>query len=409
MQIKISYESKYSLSTTHKGENVLTGMSTITEGINKNVKHIFKKDNNFLENIKELNKYYPNYQYADITQNTVLGILCRLVGEVRRLDCLDITHPIISLKNKISFKNENTSFQNETVLLHTPLKEVQNNAGGVIPEEKCNHFLLTKNTLSETLMSVFQYQNKEEIIQFLTDLNNNNDELFYSKYHDNINVKTFVIEHSKAETKQKEIIKGLEYSDGVYLIKEINERLFYGKITNVHSLENYIKNNIDKEGFKPATITEERKKYNVAEIFNIAGFLFAKKISFLRNNNLFFEEFEKSLNSNKTSIKGLAPGSGSITIKDYYSNFVSDKKLSWTMPYCVDIKKDLFEPNDLSEFNPGAKIGVTKESGNLTISLDLSLEEELFIYKRIENAGVGPFQLGKKGLAYVSDIILEKL
>lgn len=407
MLIKILYESKYSLATVKNGENVLTGMGMITDGINKNVKEIFKKENNFLQNIKELNKYYPNYQYADITQNTILGILCRLVGEVRRLDSLNDNHPVLAIKDKIKFENKTTGFQNEVVLLHTPLKEVKNNAGGVIPEEKSHHFLLTKNSLSESLLSVFDIKNQAELIIILNGIKNNDHSLFETKYSGEVQANTFVIKHALFENIQPDIIKGLNFYEGENVIKELIGRVFYGEITKVKILEEYINSNIDKAEFKPATITDLRKKLGVNEIFNMGGFLFAKKLNFLRNNNLFEKEFENALNTGKTSIKGLAPNSGSITIKDFYTNFVTDKKMSWSMPYSVEVKKDLFVQADLKEFNTGVKLGVTKECGELIIYLDLSSEAAADFYKKIEAAGVNTFHMGKKGLAYVSDIILE--
>lgn len=409
MLIKISYESKYSLSTVKDGENILTGMAVITDNVNRNAKDLFNKENNFLQNIKKLNEYYPNYQYADITQNTVLGILCRLIGEVRRLDSLNDTHPVLAIKNKIKFENKNTAFQNEVILLHTPLKEVQNNAGGVIPEEKSNHFLLTKNSLSETLLSVFDIKNQKELITILDGINNDDNSLFHTKYNGDIQANTFVIKHALFENIQPNMIKGFCFFENTNVLKEIGERLFFGEISKVAILEEYITSNINKPGFKPASITIERKKLEVSEVFNIGGFLFAKKLSFLRKHGLYEKEFETMLNTGKTSIKGLAPKSGNITIKDFYSNFVTDKKMSWSMPYSVEVKKDLFVQDDLKEFNTGVKLGVTKECGELTISLDLSLEEEVNFYKRIEAAGVNTFHLGKKGLAYVSDIVLEAL
>lgn len=405
MIIKISYESKYSLSTVKDGENILTGMAVISENPKKEVKHILKKDKSYLENIKELNKYYPNYQYADITKNTVIGILCRLVGEVRRVDSLDQNHPIISLENFISFENKNVTFQNEIVLLHTALKEVQNNAAGVIPDSKSNHFLLSKNTLSETLMSVFNYKTQEEILKFLNLLLNNDPSLFYNHYNGEIKANTFVVNYLNAEKNHGEVIKGIIFNENENTLKEIGGRLFFGKSEKVQELEKFIRFSEKK----PTDIKLKREQLEINEIYNIWGFLFSKKISFLTQNNLFKKELSNSLNRDKTSIKGLAPNSASMTIKDFYSNFVTDKKTSWSMPYSVDLKKDLFSTEDIEFFNKDSKVGLTKESGELIIKINVPLEQELDIYKKIENAGVNTFHMGKKGLAYVSDIILEKI
>lgn len=404
LKIKIMYDSKFSLSTTKGGESFLTGMGVLTDGANKNVKEIFKKENNFLQNVKELNKYYPNYQYADITKNTVMGILCRLIGEVRRLDSLDSSHPILSFQEKITFKNEVVDFQNEVMQLHTELKEVQNNAGGLIPNEKGSHFLLSKNAVSETLMNVFEAKDSQDLYLILDGMKNNDAKLFTSSYKEDIKAVTIIKEMVAAEEKMKGILESFyfEDKDGVY--EAFNNRLYFAEKNLLNEFKEYLQENKD---LKPAEITTYRKRIGVDEVFNIWGVIFAKKIRFLLENKQFEKEFDSTLNSKKSSIKGLAPGSGSLTIKDYYSNFVEDKKKSWTMPYQVDLKKDLFATEDLKEFNFGSKLGVTKESGILQIFLDIPEIEANQIIERIENAGVATFQLGKKGLAYVDTIELE--
>lgn len=408
MIIKIAYESKFSLSTVRDGEVVIESMANVTANANKNSKYIFQKDKSFLENVKNLSSYYPNYRYADITQDTVLGILCRLTGEVRRLDSLNDSHPIVSLKDKISFENKNSDFQNEVMLISSKLNEVQNNAGGLIDSKKQNHFLLSNNPLSQTLLNVFQQNTQMKIVALLDAMKNNDEKFFYSSYDKTITVSSFIKEHILSEQSQKDIIKGFNYTDGENRLKEIDGRLFYGDTKNVEMLENYILTNKEMESFKSSNITDERKRVGVNEIFNIYGFLFAKKIVFLQKNGLFANEFKSSLNNEKSSIKGLAPGSGSLTIKDYYSNFVKDKKMSWTLPYSVELKKELFSPEELNVFNFGVKLGVTKECGELVIKIDVDKQEELMIYEKIEQSGVNTFHLGKKGLAYVSEIQLER-
>jgi hypothetical protein len=47
---------------------------------------------------------------------------------------------------------------------------------------------------------------------------------------------------------------------------------------------------------------------------------------------------------------------------------------------------------------------LTKASGQLEIVIDVSREKSEEIKTLIENAGVSSFYLGKKGLAYVSNI-----
>jgi hypothetical protein len=47
---------------------------------------------------------------------------------------------------------------------------------------------------------------------------------------------------------------------------------------------------------------------------------------------------------------------------------------------------------------------MTKASGQLEISIEVDRDKGLEIKTLIENAGVSSFYLGKKGLAYVSNI-----
>lgn len=403
LKIHILYDSKYSLSTTKNGESFLTGMAVLKDVKNINVKNIFKEENSFLQNVKELNKYYPNYQYADITQNTVMGILCRLAGEVRRLSDLDNNHPILKLKDKVTFENLNSSFQSETIQLHTEIKEVQNNAGGLISVEKSNHFLLTKNELSETLMSVFSLNSKEDIYDLLDSMKQKADKYITQKYKGEISAVTLIKEMGIKEEMFKDLIPGFFFEDVDGRYEEINGHLYFALPEKIENLKKFINEN---QNIKPGDITKYRKEIEVDEIFNIWGVLFAKKIRYLLERKVFEKEFANSLNTKKTSIKGLAPNSGSLTVKDYYSGFVDEKKKSWTMPYAVDLKKDLFEPGS-KDFNFGAKVGVIKECGELIISLNIDNEEINELITRFENAGVATFQLGKKGLAYVDKITLE--
>ena len=47
---------------------------------------------------------------------------------------------------------------------------------------------------------------------------------------------------------------------------------------------------------------------------------------------------------------------------------------------------------------------LNKASGKLIINLNISKEQARDLEEKIENAGVSSFYLGKKGLAYVTDI-----
>jgi len=83
-----------------------------------------------------------------------------------------------------------------------------------------------------------------------------------------------------------------------------------------------------------------------------------------------------------------------FTKKDFMSRFTSgDKKKIWGNPY---IRKERIK--GVGEVTSM----MTKASGQLEISIDVEQEKAKEIKTMIENAGVSSFYLGKKGLAYVS-------
>lgn len=85
-----------------------------------------------------------------------------------------------------------------------------------------------------------------------------------------------------------------------------------------------------------------------------------------------------------------------FTKKDFMKQYTTGpKKLVWGNPYLLKEKKK----------GEGEVVSIlTKASGKLTINLNISKEQARDLEDKIENAGVSSFYLGKKGLAYVTDI-----
>lgn len=102
-----------------------------------------------------------------------------------------------------------------------------------------------------------------------------------------------------------------------------------------------------------------------------------------------------------SSAKTKAGGIGGIsnngfTKKDFMSRYTTgEKKKIWGNPY---IREELIKGVGKT------KQLMTKASGQLTIEMDISKEKAKELGLLIENAGVSSFYLGKKGLAYVSNI-----
>lgn len=107
------------------------------------------------------------------------------------------------------------------------------------------------------------------------------------------------------------------------------------------------------------------------------------------------------MSSAKTNAGGISGISKrGFTTKDFMNRFTTgEKKKIWGNPYIRKERiKGIGEVTSL----------MTKASGQLEINLDVSREKAKEIKTMIENAGVSSFYLGKKGLAYISKEIDTK-
>lgn len=104
-----------------------------------------------------------------------------------------------------------------------------------------------------------------------------------------------------------------------------------------------------------------------------------------------------NMDSAKTKAGGISGISKrGFTKKDFMSRFTTgDKKKIWGNPY---IRKERIKGvGEVAHF-------MTKASGTLEIEIDIDKDSAKKLEEIIENAGVSSFYLGKKGLAYVSNI-----
>lgn len=87
-----------------------------------------------------------------------------------------------------------------------------------------------------------------------------------------------------------------------------------------------------------------------------------------------------------------------FTKKDFMDRYTTgDKKLIFGNPYLL--KQRITGEGEITKL-------LTKASGTLEINLNISREQALDLQEKIDCAGVSSFYLGKKGLAYVEDIRL---
>lgn len=358
MKIIIEYESKYSLGTTSDGKVILNSLQNLTENENKSNFELISMNNDYYQNLKNIETIYPNMKYNDITERTVLGILSRLIGDVRRLDDIeqDVDHPIIKIKDKIHFKIEKKYFQNELIALHTRLKESLNDVGGLIHKNKANE-LTYDNSFSRALFSVFNYKNFEDIVNYIQQLKQKNTHLINEKYlGKEIDLNIYMQELFKTEKRFNE-----------------SEQKIFEKLLN-------------------------------SKVNNIYGKLLYEKIDYLKHFNLFEKEISNVLTKNGI-LQGVTKESGYIGFKSLGIYTVKGMKKNWILPYSVKLKNQHIKKGD--SLNKQPKIGVTKEGGILIISLNINKEEQKIFKEYIDNAAVNTFYMGKKGLAYISKIIEE--
>lgn len=355
MKIIIEYESKYSLGTTSDGKIILNSLQNLTENENKSAIGLISDKKDYFENLRQIEKIYPNIKYNDINEKTVLGILSRLVGDVRRLDDIekDDQHPIMKIKNKIHFKIEKKYFQNELIALHTKIKESTNDVGGLVDKNTKNK-IVNDNPFSRSLFSVFNYKNFQDVVQYIIDLQNKNQALLNEKY------------------------TGEKIDLNIYM-----QELFKG----------------DKRFTKDET--QQFEQILKSKVNNIYGKLLYEKIEYLKYFNLFTNEINDTLTKNGI-LHGVTKESGFIGFKELGKHTIKGMKKNWILPYSVKLKFQHIEKE--SYLNKQPNIGVTKEGGKLIIFLKINKEEQSIIKKYIEEAGVNTFYMGKKGLAYISKI-----
>lgn len=396
MKITIGYSSKYSNSFSNKETKEITATSLKAIGDKTEGEKVTISENDSYEDIMyKINDVFPNFQYSPITKNTVLGVMSRLLGEIRYLNKFihsEPEHIINKLDGKITFKVFNREIFNEMIRIATPEKESPNGGGGVISEQSMKNIILSHNEYSEILYSVFNIVNLEMLENFIVTLESateietlkdffvENDLLYCGNYEPYKFIEMFE-KNSKItgvfDSELRKVQKGKKETSPqvekyTFLLKRIG-KLNYGD---------------EEYHFKP-------KFVNLAGIlvYLFSKFLIRKKYSIIEN---FVEK-----NGN---IKGIAEGSGGLTPKDFYSAFTR-KKISFDSPYFL--RSGLFDKKANKEINQGDfSIGATKEDGLLEIYIDVSEEEAIELKERINAVAVSSFQMGKKGLAYIKRIDL---
>ncbi len=332
MKIEIEYEASW--------------RNSFLEGSNDEA--LPKGGRKFIGSITALKKS-ENYITRDVTHNTVMGILNRLIGEQRKLYqaredknyFFKEVEPLVTFNDEVKVKNS------ELVYLRNMSGNTdQNSFTGMI---NTNDSMFSSD-YSREFWGVLALD-IDELLEFI---------VHGREMNNAIELDPLVISDRFAQIGK---FKAIEESDEVVKVLEVLEKSFEGT--------NY-KNN------KGLVVP--------LNLYCSALYLQLERLS---------SEYDLSSALTKTgTITGISKRL--FTKKDFMNRFTTgERKKIFGNPYIQKLKiKGVGEVTSM----------LTKASGVLEIIIDIPRDEAKALKKMIENAGVSSFYLGKKGLAYVTNI-----
>lgn len=309
-----------------------------------------KKGREFLGSMKNLKKE-GNFKVCDNTLDTVMGVLNRLIGDQRKLyqarsKMYEGTYYFEELESKISFVDK-PQFTNEmTFIRNMNDSKDQNSFTGMI---KVSDPIFTSE-YSPIFWRVLSL-NVATLCHFIVD---------------------DVIVEGSIQLDPLSIISRLEALNKDK--PQENEGLVAKAVDALKSL------------FPDIEYLNNKGQVMIISLYCSALYLQLVRL-----------EDKYDMSSAKTKAGGISGISKrGFTKKDFMDKFTTGpKKTIWGNPF---IKKEKIKgQGEVTSM-------MTKASGQLEIIIDVEREKGLEIKMLIENAGVSSFYLGKKGLAYVSNI-----
>lgn len=335
MQIIIEYESSW--------------RNSFLDGSNN--EPLPKGGRNFIASMTTL-KQAGNYKKRDVSKDTVMGVLNRLIGEQRKLYQArqDKAYYFSEIEKSLKEQDivDKAIISNEMVFIRNISgSEDQNSFTGMIKVSDPAFQAEYANELWGVL-----WLSVDEVIQFIL---NESIEVHTKNRLDPINVCNR-IELLSAE-------KPLNVDDGIQKALDV---------FNQHFVDiNYL----TAKGQLP-----------LVSLYTSALYLQIERLS--KRYDL-TNALTKSGGLSGISKRG-------FTKKDFMKQYTTGpKKLVWGNPFLLKEKKK----------GEGEVTSIlSKASGQLIINLDISKDQARDLESKIEDAGVSSFYLGKKGLAYVTDI-----
>lgn len=335
MQIIIEYESSW--------------RNSFLDGSNN--EPLPKGGRNFIASMTTL-KQAGNYKKRDVSKDTVMGILNRLIGEQRKLYQARQDKEYYFSEIEKNLKDEDivdkSTISNEMVYIRNVSGSTdQNSFTGMI---KANDPAF-KSEYSSELWGIL-WLDVDEVAQFICD--------------DKYQIQTDIELDPIFVCSRIELLSAEKAIDAVDLVKDALD-ILQSKFDDVNYLN-------------------AKEQLPLISLYASALYLQIERLS---------KKYDLSNALTKSGgLSGISKRG--FTKKDFMDRYTTgSKKLIWGNPFLLKEKKK----------GEGEVVSIlSKASGQLIINLNISKEQARDLEEKIEDAGVSSFYLGKKGLAYVTDI-----
>ncbi len=311
---------------------------------------------NFIGSMTALNdRKANNYKKREITKNTVMGILNRLIGDQRKL--------------YQARQQPNYYFKEiEEILSDSDIKDV-----AVLDQE----MIFLRNVSGSTDQNAFTGMIKAQDKAFTSEFSSM---LWGVIFQDIDTVVQFILDENYQFQSFDDVL------DPLIVINQLEELNALKPIELVDELQKAYELIVKQFPDVDFKLTA-KGLFTPISFYTSALYL---QISRLTKDYELSDVLTKSGGLSGISKRG-------FTKKDFMDRYTTgSKKIVWGNPY---IKTDFMVGGEGK-----VKSFLTKASGRLEITLNLSKDQARDLEEKIENAGVSSFYLGKKGLAYVSDI-----
>ena len=311
-----------------------------------------KKGRKYKASITNL-KQKANYIKREVTLNTIMGLMNRLIGDQRKLyqSRQDANYFFKKIEEKVSCCDNAIETQEMTYLRNMMGSFDQNAFTGAIKVGDA----MFESDYSNEFWGILSLD-IEALIEFV---------LNKTTVNNNIALDPITIIQKLEELKK---------------IKPIEKNEILQKV-----LEDY------RNSFGEINYFNKKQQIVVISLYCSALYIQLQRL-----------EKKYDMTSAKTKAGGISGISKrGFTKKDFMNRFTTgDKKRIWGNPYIHEtFVKGEGKTRSL----------MTKASGTLEITLDISKDKAKEIRTMIRNAGVSSFYLGKKGLAYVEDIKIAEV